>query len=286
MAHSTRPQSLTSSKLRLRVRWPVPSDSSAISAVGWKRITSAKAHIAGLVANTPPSTSAWPSSWKRLEVGRRGRGRARHHREREVLALLARLAALEEVGAGLAHVVGGHEQVGLGLGEPLVGEEALQRAVERGGVVLLVEQPLGAADALPHGAVEDAAGPPPRRARRAAPPGSASGAHRAQARMPPVEVPAIRSNSSQTRFPERCSISASTSAGISPRIPPPSMLSTRILAGRYNSGRACRLTLAAICCAAVLGAAATAGRRRPRGRRSTTTPASRRSPRGCAARTS
>ena len=69
-AHSTSPQSLTSSKLRLRVRCPVPSDSSTTSAAGWKRITSAKAHIAGLVANTPPSTSAWSAQRERLEVGR------------------------------------------------------------------------------------------------------------------------------------------------------------------------------------------------------------------------
>src|SRR3954470_1398478 len=48
----------------------------------------------------------------------------------------------------------------------------------------------------------------------------------AQARIPPVEVPAIRSNISAVRRPVRRSISASTSAGIRPRIPPPSIEST------------------------------------------------------------
>src|SRR3954454_3337431 len=48
----------------------------------------------------------------------------------------------------------------------------------------------------------------------------------AQARIPPVEVPAIRSNISAVRRPVRRSISASTSAGISPRMPPPSIEST------------------------------------------------------------
>ena len=74
--------------------------------------------------------------------------------------------------------------------------------------------------------------------------------------MPPVEVPAIRSNSSQTRFRERRSISVSTRAGMSPRIPPPSMLSTRI--PRHATTRAVRRALATICCAAVLGTAASA----------------------------
>src|SRR5215210_7282226 len=47
--------------------------------------------------------------------------------------------------------------------------------------------------------------------------------------MPPVDVPAIRSNSSAVRRPVRRSISASTTAGISPRMPPPSI--ARILTG-------------------------------------------------------
>jgi hypothetical protein len=41
--------------------------------------------------------------------------------------------------------------------------------------------------------------------------------------MPPVEVPATKSKRSAIRFFERFSISASTVAGITPRIPPPSM---------------------------------------------------------------
>src|SRR3954469_5155174 len=53
-------------------------------------------------------------------------------------------------------------------------------------------------------------------------PGRAS----AGARIAPVEVPAIRSNISAVRRPVRRSISASTSAGIRPRIPPPSIAST------------------------------------------------------------
>src|SRR5829696_1562071 len=45
--------------------------------------------------------------------------------------------------------------------------------------------------------------------------------------MPPVEVPATRSKSSATRRPVRSSSSASTSAGMIPRIPPPSMVRMR-----------------------------------------------------------
>src|ERR1700710_566033 len=44
--------------------------------------------------------------------------------------------------------------------------------------------------------------------------------------MPPVEVPAMRSNSSAVRRPVRRSISASTRAGMRPRMPPPSMQRT------------------------------------------------------------
>src|SRR3954452_15760015 len=40
--------------------------------------------------------------------------------------------------------------------------------------------------------------------------------------IPPVEVPAIRSNSSAVCLPVRSSRSASTIAGITPRMPPPS----------------------------------------------------------------
>src|SRR3954452_1322976 len=47
----------------------------------------------------------------------------------------------------------------------------------------------------------------------------------AQVMIPPVEVPAIRSTIVAIGRPVRFSISASTSAGISPRIPPPSIAS-------------------------------------------------------------
>jgi hypothetical protein len=50
----------------------------------------------------------------------------------------------------------------------------------------------------------------------------------AQARMPPVDVPAIRSKVSATGLPVSRSSSASTIAGMIPRIPPPSMERTRI----------------------------------------------------------
>ncbi len=43
--------------------------------------------------------------------------------------------------------------------------------------------------------------------------------------IPPVEVPAIRSTIVAIGRPVRASISASTSAGISPRMPPPSIAS-------------------------------------------------------------
>src|SRR3954454_16769113 len=58
--------------------------------------------------------------------------------------------------------------------------------------------------------------------------GSGSGLASAQARIPPVEVPAMRSVSSATRRPVRRSTSASTSAGIRPRIPPPSIARMRM----------------------------------------------------------
>jgi hypothetical protein len=43
--------------------------------------------------------------------------------------------------------------------------------------------------------------------------------------IPPVDVPAIRSTMLAIPRPVRRSISASTSAGISPRMPPPSIAS-------------------------------------------------------------
>src|SRR5215212_7847087 len=49
---------------------------------------------------------------------------------------------------------------------------------------------------------------------------------RQRARIPPVDVPAMRSNVSAIGLPVRSSISASTIAGIIPRRPPPSMEST------------------------------------------------------------
>src|SRR5215212_10021912 len=48
------------------------------------------------------------------------------------------------------------------------------------------------------------------------------------ARMPPVEVPAIRSNSSATGLCARRSSSASTRAGMIPRMPPPSIERIRV----------------------------------------------------------
>jgi len=45
--------------------------------------------------------------------------------------------------------------------------------------------------------------------------------------MPPVDVPAIKSKSSAAGRSVRRSISVSTAAGITPRIPPPSIESTR-----------------------------------------------------------
>src|SRR5919202_303511 len=56
---------------------------------------------------------------------------------------------------------------------------------------------------------------------------SASGRVSAHARIAPVEVPATRSNSSAVLRPVRRSTSASTRAGMMPRIPPPSIASTR-----------------------------------------------------------
>src|SRR5258708_4533489 len=49
------------------------------------------------------------------------------------------------------------------------------------------------------------------------------------ARMPPVDVPAIKSNSSQIGLPDCFSMAASTTAGMIPRMPPPSI--ARILSG-------------------------------------------------------
>src|SRR5258707_13141 len=49
------------------------------------------------------------------------------------------------------------------------------------------------------------------------------------ARIPPVDVPAIKSNSSQMGLPDCFSMAASTTAGMIPRMPPPSI--ARILSG-------------------------------------------------------
>src|SRR5205807_9966334 len=49
------------------------------------------------------------------------------------------------------------------------------------------------------------------------------------ARIPPVDVPAIKSNSSQIGLPDCFSMAASTTAGMIPRMPPPSI--ARILSG-------------------------------------------------------
>jgi hypothetical protein len=68
-------------------------------------------------------------------------------------ALMAGLT--EEVGARRGHVVRRDEQVGLGLGQALAGEKALECALEGVRVVTLVEQPLAAADALKDVAIED-----------------------------------------------------------------------------------------------------------------------------------
>src|SRR5687767_1648677 len=60
----------------------------------------------------------------------------------------------------------------------------------------------------------------------------------------PVDVPATRSNSSPAGRPQRRSISASTRAGISPRMPPPSM--ARILTSAGELGDAARVLLGAL----------------------------------------
>src|SRR4051794_1517110 len=77
--------------------------------------------------------------------------------------------------------------------------------------------------------------------------------------MPPVDVPAIRSNSSNTRRPDRRSNSVRTIAGIRPRIPPPSMDKTRIPVTVVATTVAVRAALLiALCCAAGLAGTALA----------------------------
>src|SRR5918995_415384 len=90
--------------------------------------------------------------------------------------------------------------------------------------------------------------------------GSGSGAQSAQARMPPVEVPAIRSNSSKIRRPARRSSSVRTRAGMRPRIPPPSMASTRMPATVVATTVPVRAALLIVlcCAAATLGGPAAA----------------------------
>ena len=56
-----------------------------------------------------------------------------------------------------------------------------------------------------------------------------SGRVNPQARIPPVEVPAITSKSSAMGRPVRRSISDSTVAGMMPRMPPPSMERIRVI---------------------------------------------------------
>ena len=66
---------------------------------------------------------------------------------------------------------------------------------------------------------------------------STSDMRSAQAMIAPVEVPATRSNISAAGRPVRCSISSSTSAGISPRMPPPSIASSFTGAQRTEISR-------------------------------------------------
>src|SRR4051794_12481864 len=51
--------------------------------------------------------------------------------------------------------------------------------------------------------------------------------------IPPVDVPAIRAKLRPIGRPVRGPVSAGTSAGIRPRMPPPSMASTRIVPAGY-----------------------------------------------------
>jgi hypothetical protein len=100
------------------------------------------------------------------------------------------------------------------------------------GVVALVDQPPERGDLLDERAIEDLR---PlafiqRRGLRAA--GIASGRGSTQARTAPLDVPATRWKRPAIGRRLRRSISATTNAGINPRIPPPSIASTRAAAQR------------------------------------------------------
>ena len=180
----------------------------------------------------------------RLEVARRRRGRARDPDEREVVRrVVARARRAEEEREAVVDVVGRHEHVGQRVGQPGVAEVAVERGVQPVVLVALVDEPLDREDALEQAAAEDPralldvdprelVGAVERRVRPG--PGRVS----PQARIPPVDVPATRSTISAIRRPVRRSISASTSAGIRPRMPPPSM--QRTFTGRESSFQAAR----------------------------------------------
>ena len=180
-----------------------------------------------------------------LEVGRRRGGGAGRLGHREVVGVVgAGARGAEEEREAVLEVVGRDEDVGDRVLEAGVAEIGGERGVERGVVVALVDQAAGGGDLLAQRAVEDlrplgAVELGQRRRRSAAACRRAPGRVRPQARMPPVEVPAIRSNSSAVGRPVRRSISASTRAGIRPRMPPPSIERT-FTAGKTRDSRAPR----------------------------------------------
>ena len=140
------------------------------------------------------------------------------HRGAGVLALGA-----QQVDRARLGVVGGQQQRQGGGLHRRVAEVALERLHEALVRVALVEVAAERGDLLEQRAVEDLRALLDVERRRSRTAGSGSGLPSAQARIPPVEVPAIMSTRSAIRCPVRASISASTSAGISPRMPPPSI---------------------------------------------------------------
>ena len=168
----------------------------------------------------------------RLEVRRRRRRRAGDLRQREVIGRVAAGARrAEEEREPVLDVVGRDEHVGQRGRQPRVAEilprsrcrARRRRSARRSSRRARRSSSAGCGEDLRalldvdvgqlFGAVER----PPVGRRRA--PGRRRGSR-------PVEVPAMRSTISAIRRPVRRSISASTSAGIRPRMPPPSMQST------------------------------------------------------------
>jgi hypothetical protein len=142
-----------------------------------------------------------------------------------------RLVTGEEPGFARLQLVARDQRLGDGLAQRRLAEVLVEHRLETGRLVLLVDQVVERDEAVPERAryacLLGCRAPTSSEALYCGSPGSAvEGFTSPRARMPPVDVPAIRSNRDAIRACVRFSISLRTVAGITPRIPPPSIEST------------------------------------------------------------